>query len=59
MIGEIMSEFNKKVDELRIVSFRIDTDTLFKLDKITLKTKSNRSEVIRKAIEQYLKNEIK
>ncbi|MGC8573226.1 MAG: CopG family transcriptional regulator [Caldisphaera sp.] len=54
-----MSEFNKKVDELRIVSFRIDTDTLFKLDKITLKTKSNRSEVIRKAIEQYLKNEIK
>jgi|GEM_PF-2273154 metal-responsive CopG/Arc/MetJ family transcriptional regulator len=59
MIGETMSELNRKVEELRIVSFRIDTDTLFKLDKMTIRTKSNRSEVIRKAIEQYLRNETK
>jgi len=32
---------------------------LFKLDKMTIRTKSNRSEVIRKAIEQYLRNETK
>ncbi|AFZ71145.1 Ribbon-helix-helix protein, copG family [Caldisphaera lagunensis DSM 15908] len=53
-----MYEQNKRYDELRIISFRIDTETLYELDKITLKTKSNRSEIIRKAIEEYLKNEI-
>ncbi len=49
---------SKKYEELRIISFRIDTETLFELDKVTLRTKSNRSEIIRKAIEEYLKNEI-
>ncbi|PMP61090.1 MAG: CopG family transcriptional regulator [Caldisphaera sp.] len=46
--------YDYRNNELRIVSFRIDTDTLFELDKISLKSRKNRSEVIRRAIEIYL-----
>jgi metal-responsive CopG/Arc/MetJ family transcriptional regulator len=53
MIGD-KDMYDYRNNELRIVSFRIDTDTLFELDKISLKSRKNRSEVIRRAIEIYL-----
>ncbi|MFP3171933.1 MAG: ribbon-helix-helix protein, CopG family [Acidilobus sp.] len=40
---------------LRIISFKLDVDTLMELDKLAVSEKKYRSEVIREAIESYLR----
>ena len=43
---------------LRVVTFKIEEDTLELLDKYAIKYKLNRSEAIRKAIETLVKGEL-
>ena len=43
---------------MRVVTFKIEQDTLELLDKYAIKYKLNRSEAIRKAIEMLVKEEI-
>ncbi len=40
--------------EVRVISFKIDTETLLKLDILARGKRKYRSEVIREAIERYL-----
>ena len=39
---------------MRVITFKIDEETLEELDKLALKKNKTRSELIRRAIEQYL-----
>lgn len=39
---------------LRIITFKLDVDTLMRLDKLAVAEKRYRSELIREAIEAYL-----
>ena len=43
---------------MRVVTFKIEQDTLELLDKYAIKYKLNRSEAIRKAIETLVKGEL-
>ena len=40
--------------DLRTISFKLDVDTLLKLDLVAVKERKYRSEVIRDAIKAYL-----
>ncbi len=41
---------------LRIISFKLDVDTLLELDRLAIKEKRYRSELIRDAIIRYLES---
>jgi metal-responsive CopG/Arc/MetJ family transcriptional regulator len=43
---------------MRVITFKIEEDTLELLDKYAIKYKLNRSEAIRKAIENLVKDEV-
>jgi metal-responsive CopG/Arc/MetJ family transcriptional regulator len=43
---------------MRVITFKIEEDTLELLDKYAIKNKLNRSEAIRKAIETLVKGEL-
>ncbi len=47
------------VDErksLRVISFKLDLDTLFELDELAVKSRTYRSELIREAIKRYIES---
>ena len=43
-----------KEKDLRTISFKLDVDTLLKLDMVAVRERKYRSEVIRDAIKAYL-----
>lgn len=48
------------VDErrgLRVISFKLDLDTLFELDRLAIKSRRYRSELIRDAIRKYIESQ--
>ncbi|MGC9112005.1 CopG family ribbon-helix-helix protein [Acidilobus sp.] len=46
------------VRSLRIITFKLDVDTLMKLDKLAVAERRYRSEIIREAIEAYLSSKV-